>query len=415
MPPIFKASENGSRLSPLPTTRSSETQEKGTVERAVSPLTDSKGSSSMNSAIGTITPTDEQSLVSAVRVLSGSQVGIWVKYSDVRKYFNVGRRSLHSTSSFASIVKSACKGGLIDQVRIDGGDFISLTVRGAGSKDPAFNPSHVNGSPTQPADLTLDPKPSSQRIDVRNSPLSRFIAPVPAAEDYPTEFHPLMRIVISMSKGPLQPLLNYLEVRQWIGNNNTIKAMGWPSFTQLVKAACERGYIKQITLSSDTFISLIPHPMYSQASEQRPPTISSSRWTMNNGNPFASILFIPLVQSTYSDSAQWSQTPWEMLRDALRKTTTKRLENYPENHQRLMLVIILLSGGHPGVTVKYEDVRSHIGTKSEIKKFGWSSFTSWVKSACDEGFIQTGGTDDSQWIMLRSKANPFKFGDLPIF
>ncbi|KAG8765910.1 hypothetical protein FRC15_006699, partial [Serendipita sp. 397] len=264
--------------------------------------------------------------------------------------------------------------------------------------DPAFNPSHVNGSPTQPADLTLDPKPSSQRIDVRDSPPSHFTAPVPAAEDYPTEFQPLMRIVISMSEGSLRPLLNYLEVRQLIGNNNAIKAMGWPSFTQLVKAACDRGYIKQITLGSDTFISLVPQPMYGQASEQRPPTISSSNGTMNNGNPF-----IPLFQSTYSGSAQWSQTPWEMLRDALRKTTTKRLENYPENYQRLMLVIILLSGGHPGVTVKYEDVRSHIGTKSEIKKFGWSSFTSWVKSACDEGFIQTGGTGDSQWIMLRSK------------
>ncbi|KAG8822189.1 hypothetical protein FRC19_006422 [Serendipita sp. 401] len=128
MPQILKTSTmNGSHPLHLPTTRPSETRDNITAEGVMSPLIGSKECAPINPTLGTVTITDKQSLVSAVRSLSGGQVGNRVKYGSVRKQFNLGRDLTNATSSsFRSVVQATCKEGLIEHLRIDGRDFMSL-------------------------------------------------------------------------------------------------------------------------------------------------------------------------------------------------------------------------------------------------------------------------------------------------
>ncbi|KAG8769236.1 hypothetical protein FRC15_004709 [Serendipita sp. 397] len=284
MPQILETSMNGSQPLNLPTTHPSETRDDSTTE---SPFIDSKQSSSMDSAVGTITITDEQSLVSAVRSLSGGQADIWVKYSDVRKKFNMGKDSLNSTSSFISIVKSACKEGLIDHARIDGGDFISLTIRGAGSKDPTSNPSPANDLPVQAAGLTLDPiqspMPPIFETSKNGSPLSpppttrpsetrenitveRAVSPLTDSKESPsmnsaigtittTDERSLVSAVRALSGGQVGVRVKYSDVRKKfnIGRDSLNPTS---SFISIVKSACKEGLIDHARIDGGDFISL---------------------------------------------------------------------------------------------------------------------------------------------------------------
>ncbi|KAG8834462.1 hypothetical protein FRC17_008684, partial [Serendipita sp. 399] len=323
-------------------------------------------------------PSNLRPLLNAVISLCGGLADFPVKYKDVRKRVDQEKDPQAAAwSSFLSMVQAACDEGLIEHRRVDGADYIFLISH---NKPLKFS--------THPSTSLKEPSGSGTSSLGSTPPPPHSTAP-PATDDYPPEFKPFMRTVISMSNGSSNVRLDYLDVRKQLGNNNTIKSMGWPSFTQLVKSACERGYIHCNTSGTDTFISLKPL--------QEPTSRVGSLQTharLSNLSPSRTPLF-----GEKSDISK----ALEKFREVIENGRLDSLaEKYPLEYRTLMAAIINLSGGRPRITVKYEDVRSKLGTRAQINVLGWSSFSAWVKSASEKGFIRTGGTGETQWIMLKA-------------
>jgi hypothetical protein len=69
--------------------------------------------------------------------------------------------------------------------------------------------------------------------------------PLPVvAEDYPESFRPLIVGVLRESGGYANVWVGFEAVRKHIGNNAAVNKLGWETYTQFVKRACDANYIQ---------------------------------------------------------------------------------------------------------------------------------------------------------------------------
>ncbi|CAG7850010.1 SubName: Full=Uncharacterized protein {ECO:0000313/EMBL:CCA74036.1} [Serendipita indica DSM 11827] len=201
---------------------------------------------------------------------------------------------------------------------------------------------------------------STSKVQVDNS--TQAMPPSMNLDAFPVPFRPLVSGILILSSGKLDTLVDYLELRTQVGNNRVVKAMGWGSFTQLVREAAAAGYVDHLVRKGFDRVRLRKDPF------------AGPGW---NG-------------TTGLSNAQASRSPPPVPIDPMW---------YPSNYQKLMTAVVSLSRGVVHTRINFEDVRSLIGKKAEIKKMGWATFTSWVDAAQDKGYIRTGGSE-SKWIIL---------------
>jgi hypothetical protein len=74
----------------------------------------------------------------------------------------------------------------------------------------------------------------------------------------------------------------------------------------------------------------------------------------------------------------------------------------------LTSAISQLCDGKIGALVDFEAVRKQLGTKEDVKKLGWTTFTRLVKAACDSRAVELIETDPgSKYLsLLPSSSNP---------
>ncbi|KAG8771727.1 hypothetical protein FRC15_003230, partial [Serendipita sp. 397] len=204
------------------------------------------------------TPTNLKTLLNVVTELCGGIPDLPIKYGRVKGLVDAKKDpQAMSWPSFSLMVQAACKEGLIEHTRINGGDFIKL-------KPLIPAPALVHKSPEErkaphstTSSLGSSPPPL-EPVSAKPSPKADASYPKTfRAQDYPREFHSLMRILISRTEGYLGTALEYPELMEDVIKDPEYKNSRWSSFGELIRAAANRGYIDDIILpGAGHFVSL---------------------------------------------------------------------------------------------------------------------------------------------------------------
>ncbi|KAG9050164.1 hypothetical protein FS842_011395, partial [Serendipita sp. 407] len=375
------------------------------------------------------TPTNLKPLLNVVTELCGGIPDLPIKYGRVKGLVDAKKDpQAMSWPSFSLMVQAACKEGLIEHTRINGGDFIKL-------KPLIPEPALVHKSPEErkaphsaTSSLGSSPPPL-EPVSARLSPKADASYPKTfRAQDYPREFHSLMRILISRTKGYLGTALEYPELMEDVIKDPEYKNSRWSSFGELIRAAANRGYIDDIILpGAGHFVSLkeeekieddrlkpfegptrAPDRSITEYRGDTRANRAGSGSPSNNGTRSGSTGLwkghIPDVSTSRVPSPAHQRAG--SIGGIPRKTTISTgitVDTYPGKYHSLIGAIVALSTGQAHVRVNYETVRKLVATKVDIERLGWKNFFTWVATAQKDGLIYTGGTGDTRWIALYPK------------
>ncbi|KAG8767486.1 hypothetical protein FRC15_005648 [Serendipita sp. 397] len=76
-----------------------------------------------------------------------------------------------------------------------------------------------------------------------------------------------------------------------------------------------------------------------------------------------------------------AQTIPPEAQDPGQETITLDVDDYPQQFRRLISAIIAVGGGLEGAVVDFEAVRKETGTRAQVQKLGWCTFTQFVNGA----------------------------------
>jgi len=79
--------------------------------------------------------------------------------------------------------------------------------------------------------------------------------------EYSTEYPDLVNAIIKASSGVLDNWVEFEVVRALVGNNKTVKSLGFPSYTSMITEACKKKVLERKQVGNDSYlIRLLPPP-----------------------------------------------------------------------------------------------------------------------------------------------------------
>ncbi|KIM24811.1 hypothetical protein M408DRAFT_229464 [Serendipita vermifera MAFF 305830] len=120
------------------------------------------------------------------------------------------------------------------------------------------------GTPVPSNNELTSPAPSNEPLS-QLTPTRPKAPPSQAPSSPPAEnttssnkFEPLITAVLHLCEGELGILVDFEAVRKQVGRREEIQKLGWTTFTQYVKAACEKGLLEFTETGPNTkFLSLL--------------------------------------------------------------------------------------------------------------------------------------------------------------
>ncbi|CAG7850011.1 SubName: Full=Uncharacterized protein {ECO:0000313/EMBL:CCA74035.1} [Serendipita indica DSM 11827] len=305
-----------------------------------------------------------QSLVAAILNVADGKPNIYVGYAAVRDVVG-NRKRVKSLGwrNFSYIVEAAVSKGYIVHAGEHGkGGLLLLKASPFASQAnkaemlPVETLASRTGSPS-----TLTTSLHSSMVSEDTQSQASDVDP----NAFPVPFRLLIVAILELSGGRPDVLIDYVELRSKVGNFRAVRAMGWRTFTQLIREAVAAGYVDHVVRQGLDRVKL-------------------------RADPFAGPGWIPPTDPSTTPITR----PW--ARPAVSIDHTQ----YPPNFQKLMAAVISLSRGVFDTPVSAKSVRTLVGKKEEIRKMGWVTFSSLVDAACEKGYIRTGGLEGDKRIML---------------
>ncbi|KAG8822191.1 hypothetical protein FRC19_006424 [Serendipita sp. 401] len=102
-----------------------------------------------------------------------------------------------------------------------------------------------------------------------------------------------------------------------------------------------------------------------------------------------------------------AQTIPPEVQDPGQETITLDIDDYPQQFHRLISAIIAVGGGLEGAVVDFEAVRKETGTRAQVQKLGWCTFTQFVNGAKAQRLVDVSfEASGKQMIKLLPRPRP---------